>query len=323
MIAVTVMTVRGDAQAPTPTAAEQEAERLAKAGDFVGAAGKFRAAYAADPRADLMCNIGVAYFKAKTEMPRAQLFLSRCLERGSALDAKFMDSVRSVLAAVEAQLRTGAFTPVDVIVSPPGASVAIDSFEVDEGFVGSRVVWLAAGSQTLNVTAEGYTTKQVVILTSGHDRMPVVVKLEKPAPVEPVEVVGAGSGAGSGSAEPAKPPPEIIVKRPARIPAARPSIVPPLVTTGVTIAALVVASVAYGKAGSRADLSAYALTDGVVENDKAYITKWNSYMAGAAVVAIVGAGFSGLLWARYARTPAPIEIAPTEGGVSMAFRATW
>ena len=69
--------------------------------------------------------------------------------------------------------------------------------------------------------------------------------------------------------------------------------------------------------------SAYALTDSVYKNDEAYNSKWNGYMAGAAVVAIAGAGVSGLLWARYARTPAPIEVAPTEGGVSMAFRAAW
>ncbi|MEO7097427.1 MAG: hypothetical protein ABI175_29470, partial [Polyangiales bacterium] len=69
MIAVTAMTLQGAAGAPTG-AAEQEAERLGKAGDVLGAAAQFRAAFAADPRADLLCNVGVAYFKAKTEMPR-------------------------------------------------------------------------------------------------------------------------------------------------------------------------------------------------------------------------------------------------------------
>ena len=45
-----------------------DAATLAKAGDFVGAAAKFRDAYKADPQPKLICNIGIAYQKAKDQL---------------------------------------------------------------------------------------------------------------------------------------------------------------------------------------------------------------------------------------------------------------
>src|SRR6185436_20471106 len=152
-ILVAAATARADPQVADRAAAEADA--LARAKDFRGAAAKFREAYAADPRPDFMCNIGVAYHKAQ-ELPRAQLFLSRCLERGSALDGKFIDVVRATLARLEVTLKAGNYTPVDVVVEPRFATVAIDAFAPDETFDGGRTVWLSFGAYQVTARAEGY-----------------------------------------------------------------------------------------------------------------------------------------------------------------------
>ena len=89
---------------PASDIEEKAAENAAAAGDFVGAANRYKAAYAADAKPELICNAGVAYYKAK-DATRAHLYLSRCQERGSALDADFVSAVRGALAAVEAQVR--------------------------------------------------------------------------------------------------------------------------------------------------------------------------------------------------------------------------
>src|SRR5215470_17873339 len=97
IVIATLIAVDARADPRTADQAAAEADARARAKDYLGAAAKFREAYAADPRPDLICNVGVAYHKAQ-ELPRAQLFLSRCLERGSALDSAFIDVVRATLA---------------------------------------------------------------------------------------------------------------------------------------------------------------------------------------------------------------------------------
>ena len=325
LIAIAALAGRGAADPQTAADPQREAERLAKAGDYVGAAARFRAAYAADPRPELMCNVGVAYFKAKTEMPRAQLFLSRCLERGSALDKKFIDSVRAVLGLVEDQLRAGDFTPVDVNVTPASGTIAISDFAADERFLGSRIVWLPFGKHTLSVSAEGYIPKQTDIATGTHERLQVQITLERAPVAEPAGTsTGTGSGSDSGSGSAVLPPPPPTPRREAvHHETARPSIVPPLVTTGVTIAALVVGGVAYGKARDRATLSQYAVTDDVRNRDGDYIRKWNMVTWATGAVALAGAVTSGLLWARGVRAGSNVEVSPTPGGASLAWGATW
>src|ERR1700704_4949178 len=106
---------RADPATADKAAAEADVRVLAK--DFLGAAAKFREAYAADPRPGLICNVGVAYNKAQ-ELPRAQLYLGRCLERGSALPGPFIDGVRATLAKIEAALKVGNYTPIDIVVEP-------------------------------------------------------------------------------------------------------------------------------------------------------------------------------------------------------------
>src|SRR6187401_2934009 len=85
------------ADAAAADALVRDAEALAAAGDFLGAAAKFREAYTADRRIELMCNVGIAYHKAK-DLSRSQLYLSHCLKRGVALEAQFVAAVRGVLA---------------------------------------------------------------------------------------------------------------------------------------------------------------------------------------------------------------------------------
>ena len=175
-ILVAAATARADPQAADRVAAEAEA--LARAKDFRGAAAKFREAYAADPRPDFMCNVGVAYHKAQ-ELPRAQLFLSRCLERGSALDGKFIDLVRAALAKLEASLKAGSYTPVDVVVEPRFATVSIDAFAPDETFDGGRTIWLAFASYRVTVRADGYQPRTVEVTAKDRAMLPLRIALER------------------------------------------------------------------------------------------------------------------------------------------------
>src|SRR5438874_5540734 len=90
-----------------------DANTAVRAGDFAGAAAKFRAAYAEDPRPELVCNVGVAYYKAN-DLVRAHHYLSTCHATGEQLDAKFMANVEAVIGAVEAELAKGPYVRLDV-----------------------------------------------------------------------------------------------------------------------------------------------------------------------------------------------------------------
>jgi hypothetical protein len=122
-----------------------DAQALATAGDFIGAALKYREAFAASPRAELICNVGVAYYKAK-DLPRAHRYLEQCLAVGTSLDATFFTNVKSVVVAVEQRLGSGDFKPINVVVQPPTATTTIEGgIPYDEPFVGSRRVWFPFG----------------------------------------------------------------------------------------------------------------------------------------------------------------------------------
>jgi hypothetical protein len=297
-----------------------DAEALAKQGDFVGAAGKYKLAYEQDPRPELICNVGVAYYKAK-ELPRAQLFLNRCLERGTALDAKFVASVRKVLEAVETALRGGAFTPVDIVVEPASATVVVHAFGSDEGFIGSRVVWLARGKQTLVAKAEGYVEQSVDIDAQGRERQPVKITLQRTPAPEPQ--AGSGSAdtgsaappAGGGSAvvtEPVPPAPPIHYERPSKVPA--------IVATGVSVAALAVAIVSFQRAHDKAEVAQFALGPDAYEGDKSTVGTWNTVMVTGVVVSVASAGLAGYLWSRAFRSPS-LEMQAT--GSSIAISGRW
>jgi hypothetical protein len=295
VLIVALCAMHGDARAQ-PAKADalvREAETLAGAGDFLGAAAKYRDAYAADPRVDLMCNVGIAFHKAK-DLPRAQLYLSHCLKRGTALEAQFVAAVRGVLATVEGALKQGDFTPVDIVVDPEATVVAFG----DASFVGSHLVWFPYGQHTLTFHAEGFIDQTIEITAAARATTPLAIKLEKKPDPAPIVIV--------------KPAPKI--KRSAR------SMYPAIGASAFTLGATIFAIVAFQRAHDRADIAAFAVREEVYEADKAYVSKWNTRLAISGAFAVLGAGASGFLWYR-ALTPATkVELTPTSSGATVTFR---
>jgi hypothetical protein len=273
---------------------EAEAQALAASGDMLGAAAKFRAAHGLDPRPELLCNVGVAYHKAK-DLPRAQLWLGQCLARGTSLDAEFVAGVRSVLAAAEDKLREGEFTPVDIVVEPAGATVVVDALGADDAFVGSRLVYVPFGTRSITVTSEGYRDHTETVEATARDQRAVRITLERAAAV------------------------------PALRRTAPPSKTPAIIATAATGAVGIGAAFAYLQARKRAgdagdaaeemDFDAY--TDAV---DKA--RSWQKLSWVAAGAAGAGAIAAGFLWYRATRPPA-LEVAPTEGGVAVTLSGSF
>jgi len=278
-----------------PAAADRlaaEAETLAQAGNFAGAAAKFREAYREDPRPELYCNIGITSYKAQQLAP-AHLLLATCLDRAS-LDPGFVETARAVLAQIETALRAGDYTPVEFRLDPSASSVTIESFGTDEAFVGSRVVWLPFGTHRVTVHAEAYADRTVEITTSGKQQQTERIKLEK-------------------AVEKSPPPPPGAATVHTR------SKLPPIATSAVAVLALVGVGVSYSKAHGRADLSGSALDQIAFQADRSYIQKWNTRLAISSIVATLAASASGILWYR-ALTPPQVEIRP-EGGATVSFFA--
>ena len=82
----------------------------------------------------MICNAGVAYYKA-SDLPRAHRYLKRCSEVGKALNADFMGNVEKVIAAVEAALAAGSYTPVEVTSEPTNFRVRCGLGRVPGEFV--------------------------------------------------------------------------------------------------------------------------------------------------------------------------------------------
>lgn len=269
---------------PASDAAETAAQEAAAKGDFVAAANHYKAAYAAEPKPELVCNAGVAYYKAK-DATRAHLYLSRCQERGTALDADFVSAVRAALAAVEAQVRSEQYTPVDIVSRPEGATVIVGSLGESDAFVGSRLVWLPRGKQTITVKAEGYTPKVTELDAQGSERMPIEVTLDK------VAVVLVPQDKPAPTDRPTPLPDEPSTEKPSKVPA--------FVAMGGTVAAFVVAGIAYSKAHSAADRASQAVTMDVYNSDKDTASKWNTVMGVSGAVGILGAAASAFFILRW------------------------
>ncbi len=307
---------RGEAQPLSPAQqAVRDAEASAKHGDFIAAAASFRQAFAADPKPEYLCNIGVAYHKSKQEPARAQLFLSRCQERNTLLDQKFVEAVRAALSAAEATMRAGAFTPVDITVEPSSTKVQISAFDPDETFVGPRAVWLPYGKHTVTFTADAYETQQVEVDASSHKGVVVNVTLQRKPTDTGSGSDTAGSAAGSGS--------NVVTVVPPTSTSSRPSKILPIASTAVTVGLVALAVVTNRNAKSRADLSAFPLDAKVAREDKNYISRQNTYMVVSGSLAFVGAGITSLLWYRALRTPSThVELTATgnNGSVSLSGR---
>lgn len=304
-----------------------DAKTHATKGDFVGAAAKYREAHAAEPRPDLMCNVGVAYYKAK-DLPRAHRYLEQCLAIGTSLDRAFIDNVKKVVAAVESTLAAGNFTPVDLFVQPSTATTAVEGGVVfDEPVVGSRRVWFPFGSYRLVVHAAGHVDRVLDIAAT--DRKPITasVALER-APVETASSTETGSttdssagsatveaGTGTTITEPQLPPPPMppLTKR---------SMVAPIVATaaaagagGAALGFFLAARGSADDAGKATDMVRYnELRDEAI--DRQHIS-WG-FAAAAGAAAIV----SGVLWYRYASAPR-VEVQATGSGAALSFSGRW
>lgn len=281
--ALVLLAQHAGADPATADAEVKQAEELAAGGDFVGAAARYKLAYAADARPELICNAGVAYYKAK-DATRAHLYLSRCQERGTALDATFVSAVRSALAAVETMLRGGAFTPVDFVTKPDGATVVVHALDANDTFVSPRLLWLPSGKHIVTVHAPGYVSRDLEFEAKGSERQVVEVALESSTPA-PKQPSGEHQLPGNVAVRDGEPH--------------RPSKIPALVAIGGSVLAFAIAGVAYGRANDSATTARDALSEMAYDSDVSSTDKWNRVMGVSGVLGILGAGVSAVLVLRW------------------------
>ncbi|HEY4182667.1 MAG TPA: hypothetical protein VGM90_37810 [Kofleriaceae bacterium] len=244
--------------------------------------------------------MGVAYQRAK-DLPRASLYLNECLVRGTTLDATFVGLVKKALATAEDSMRAGEFAPLSITLAPETAAIALSGWDTDEKFVGSRIIWVPFGEQTLTVTADAYTPATKPIEVHARIRQDIHVELVKPAPVQP------------------------ITQRPTEKMDARPSKVPAIVATIATAGLGATAVVFYVSARSRIkDAGATDITREQYNDiiDDARGKQHLSWIFGG--VAGAGAVVSSYLWYRYAKTPTSVEVtALPEGGATFGLAGSW
>jgi len=275
-VAVALVTLAARSASADHAAAEKalaEAEALATKGDFAGAAAKYRAAYAAEPSPDLICNLGIAYQQAQ-DLPRAHLYLNECLLHGTSLDAQFANDVRANVAAIEASLHAGSYTPFEITVEPGGATIAVSDYPPEEAFVGARLIWLPYGAHTINVRAEGYVDQTIAAPAKEHTPVTLHVRLERP-----------------GTPPPPPPPPE----------GPPPSKVPLYVSGGVTVGAIALGTTAFLLGHRDAEDARIALTQKAFDNDKHGVDAWNSTLAASGLIAIAGAAATTFFYLKYHR----------------------
>jgi hypothetical protein len=294
-----------DTDPAAATASVKEAEALAKAQKYDEAATKFRAAHRLDPRPEYLCNVGVAYQRAK-QWPKAQIYLGECLLRGQTLDGKFIALVRTALGSVEDKLRAGSFTPIELILEPRASTIALDGFDADETFVGSRVIWVPFGKHTITASAEGYAAETREIDAQSRSQRQVNFALKKL-----VIDVGAAPAVVPGSST-VLPPRE-----------QRRSKVPAIVSTTVTVALGAGALVTFFKARSTMDGASSTMIDKprydeIVDDAR----RWQHISWGLGAAAGVGAIVSGYLWYRGTRT-STLEVTPTTSGGAVTLSGTW
>ncbi|MEO8698545.1 MAG: hypothetical protein ABI867_00845 [Kofleriaceae bacterium] len=293
----------GDRDAGKRAAAAAEANIAKK--EFAAAATQFREAFVADPRAEYLCNVGVAYYKA-VELPRAQRYLAECLVIGTGLDPTFLKRVRTVLAAVETKLAAGAFTAVDFALDPPSTTIAIEGgVPYDEPIVGSRRVWFPRARYRVTLHAEGRADQQLELdATTG-----APIDLRAALVVAPVVA----------------PTPEPIVQEPAPIRdqapeprrrSRRPAILATAGTLAVGLAAgglYVMANHQVTKAEATADPDEFARLS---RSSRSYLhTAW---IAGG--LAGVGAVVSGVLWLR-TRSTGPVGLSASASSAMVTWTA--
>ncbi|HEY5923247.1 MAG TPA: hypothetical protein VIV11_16320 [Kofleriaceae bacterium] len=323
VVAVILLATAWQAAADSGAAdrAVAEAQTRAAKNDFVGAAAKYREAFKAEPRPDLMCNVGVAYYKAK-DLPRAQRYLDQCLSIGTSLDRAFIDKVKTTLTAVEGALSSSNHTPVDLLVQPTSATTAVEGgVPFDEPILGSRRVWFPFGKYRLTVHAEGHVDHVIEVEAKDRNAVAARVALKVAPPPPPIEV-GSGSAEGSatievGSGSAIEPPsPQPLP------PIAKPSLLPPIVATtasaGLGILALGFYLAAVDKANAAGETGDRAVYEELVDQARSrQKMSWLfSGLAGA------GAVVSGILWYRYAAAPT-VEVQANGTGAAITLSGRW
>lgn len=305
----------GSARADPATAAElaSAAEALAARGELVVAAAKFREAFAADPRPEYACNVGVAYYKAD-DLPRAHRYLRDCERIGTGLPGAYRDNVRAVLASVEGRLTAGDFFPVDFVLEPTAATIAVaGGLPHDEPLVGSGRAWFPFGAYRVTIRAADFVDKEVAIEQRTRDPIAVREKLERPL------------------APAIDPTPPVIEPTPAPVPA--PGVIAPrvhpveprssatptlaLATSAATAALAISAGVLYLQArGSNRDAEGQADYGEFVRlRDRATSLQRVAWITGG--LAGAGAVVSGLLWYRW-RSSTRVDVTPAGAGADGA-----
>jgi hypothetical protein len=320
VIVLAVLAAHAFADSSTADRAAAEAQTRAANNDFVGAAAKYREAFKAEPRPELMCNVGVAYYKAK-DLPRAHRYLDQCLSIGTSLDRAFIDNVKKVLAAVDSTLAGGSFTPVDLLVQPPTATTIVEGGAVfDEPIVGSRRIWFPFGKYRLTVQAAGHVDRVIEIDAKDRGAIPARVTLQVAPPVEAGSGSAQGSaqvpdaGSGSGVIEAPLPPPPPVARR---------SLIAPIIATTATVIAGGAALGFYlsaiddanqaGKATERMEYD--RLAESARDNQRI------SWVFGG--IAGAGAIVSGVLWYRYSRSEPRVEVQATGDGAGVTLSGRW
>jgi hypothetical protein len=331
----TLVALRASAGPGPADQATAAANAAAAKHDFTTAATRFREAYAADPRPELMCNVGIAYYKAK-DLPRAERYLDQCELIGKALEPGFLASVAKVHAALVAKLAAGRFTPVDFAVEPPTASLAVvGGVPYDEPFVGARRVWFPFGTYRVSVHAEGYTDQIIDVDARDRAARPVKITLApEPAAGSASEGSAGASSAAAGSAAagsaaegsaaeaagsgstavPSPPAPPLVLAHRSRVPA--------IAASGATVA-LGATSIALwrlaisraNRAGTRSDPTLYE-----ADVDSARSWQKTSWIAGG--VAGVAALVSAYLWYRSSGTTR-VNVEATGSSAAVSFSAPW
>jgi hypothetical protein len=164
-----------------------EGKRLGKAGQLEPALSKFKQASGLSPSAEHDCLVSLAY-RRLDRWAQAQLWLDRARARGEETPPRWCtDGLRR---EIEAQVRNGAFAPVDVGVTPAGATVAISAFAPDETFTAPRTVWVPLGVHELGATLAGHRPERLSLKLQTTNPYPVRIVLERepgaPAPAAPI-----------------------------------------------------------------------------------------------------------------------------------------
>ena len=265
-----------------------EAAALAKAGDHAGAARRFRDAYRTDPRAALLCNVGVSYYKAK-DLPRADLYLEQCVQVGASIPAGFLAAVRDALRTIDAQLRAGDFAQVSFVVTPPTTAISVDGATYDEPFIGARTVWFPVGHYAVGFSSAGYAPQTRPLDVRAHAPSTLTVALE------PVTVTVA----------PPPPPP----RRPAR-PA--PSLMIPIALTALAVAEAGLAIGFYAIARGHVTDANAAGDEPTHDREAASARGWRTASVITAIGGAITVGTAAMTWRR------ALSVEPTPGGATVA-----